>query len=115
MTGGDASGRVGRVWGVKFSGSGPISRNVTGQEQRRERRLRSKGEVIIFCAGLRELPATIHDVGASGLGLLANSELPTGSAVRIESHGYVAEGVVAHCRAEGDLYHIGVALGTAAS
>lgn len=49
-------------------------------------------------------------MGISGLGLVAGSALPEGSPVRIESHGYIAAGVVAHCRPEGDLFHIGIAL-----
>jgi PilZ domain len=110
----DDLGRVRRAEissaGVKFFRIRPIYPNVTDQEHRREQRLRSKGEVTIFCAGMLDLPATIHDMGVSGLGLLAAQALPAGAQVRIESHGHMADGVVRHCRPQGDQFHIGVAI-----
>jgi hypothetical protein len=88
----------------------PTDMSGMGLEQRREPRFRSRGEVTIFCAGIPELPATIQDMGASGLGLVAQRALPTGAVVRIESHGHMADGEVRHCRPVGKLFHIGVAL-----
>ena len=57
-----------------------------------------------------EIPATIQDMGVSGLGLLADRPLPAGAPVRIESHGITAVGVVRHCRPTGGVFHLGIAL-----
>jgi len=81
-----------------------------GQEQRREARLRSRGEVVITRSGMPGVRATVYDTSHSGLGLLAASDIPAGSIVSIESHLMVADGVVRYSRPVEDQFLIGVAL-----
>ena len=72
--------------------------------------VRSKGQVTLRHNGSAGTAATIRDVGVSAIGLLAAHEVMPGSYVSLDSHGHVAEGVVARCEAEGAQYYIAIDL-----
>jgi hypothetical protein len=83
---------------------------VTAKHQLPEESIRSKGEATLLPAGCPELPATIRDISASGIGVLAANLLEPGTRLDIHIHGHAAHGVVQICQPEGDGFYIGIAL-----
>jgi hypothetical protein len=75
-----------------------------------EEPIRSKGQATLLPEGRPELPATIRDISASGIGVLARGGLPPGTAVDIHIHGHSASGTVEDCRPEGGEFYINIAL-----
>jgi len=83
---------------------------VSTTHQLPEEFIRSKGQATLLPAGHPELPATIRDISASGIGVLAANLLEPGTPVDIHVHGHAAHGVVQSCKAEGAEFYIGIAL-----
>lgn len=72
--------------------------------------VRSKGQATLQPVGHPEQSATIRDISASGIGLLAAAAVEPGTLVDIVIHDYAAHGIVHQCRPEGDTFYIGVTL-----
>ena len=79
-------------------------------DRRRESRIRSKGQVLLVTEDERKIAATICDVSTLGMRVETSEELPLGLPLKIEVHDFHAFGVVRHCLAKDDKYHIGVLL-----
>ena len=72
--------------------------------------VRSKGEATLLPRGYPELPATIRDISASGIGVIAAHIVAPGTPVDIHIHDYAAHGTVRCCRPDGDAFYIEIAL-----
>jgi PilZ domain len=75
-----------------------------------EESIRSKGQATLLPAGHAELPATIRDISASGMGVIAATLLEPGTPLDIRIHSHVAHGVVQVCKPEGDGFYIGIVI-----
>ena len=56
------------------------------------------------------LTAIVQDISPSGMGLLVKQPVPSDVAVQVDIHGHIADGVVRHCRPQGNGFWIGIAL-----
>jgi hypothetical protein len=83
---------------------------VNANLQLPEEPVRSKGQATLLAAGRPELPATIRDISASGIGVVAADLMNPGTAVDIHTHGHAAHGAVRSCRPEGDKFYIAIVL-----
>ena len=83
---------------------------VSAENQRAERRIKSKGRFALSVAGGDSVLANVCDISISGMCLEAEKGIEPGSAVRLDGDGIIADGVVRYCRFENGLYWIGVAL-----
>jgi hypothetical protein len=72
--------------------------------------VRSKGQATLHPDGGDELPTTIRDISPSGIGLFAPYPLSPGTFVRVDIHGYAAQGVVHGCQPDADQFYIAIAL-----
>jgi hypothetical protein len=75
-----------------------------------EEPIRSKGQATLRPAGYPELPATIRDISASGIGIIAATMVSPGTPVDIHIHDHAAHGAVRSCRPEGDGFYIAIEL-----
>lgn len=96
--------------GIKLSSRPSDLYNVSENYQLPDEPIRSKGQVTLVASGYPELPATVRDISASGIGVLAANLVTPGTQVDIHIHGHSAHGVVHSCQAEGDRFYIGIAL-----
>lgn len=83
---------------------------MSNDNARSERRVKSKGEFGLLVEGLDLITACVYDVSPSGICLEAKIGLECGTSVTLDGDGIIAEGVVRYCKAEGELYRIGIAL-----
>ena len=83
---------------------------VSANQQLPEEPVRSKGQATIHAAGYPELEATIRDISAAGIGVVAASLVSPGTPVDIHIHDHAAHGIVHSCRSEGDGFYIGIVL-----
>lgn len=77
---------------------------------RAERRVKSKGEFGLMVDGRDPITAHVCDVSPSGICIETEIGLECGTPVTLDGDGLMAEGVVRYCRAEGELYRIGISL-----
>ncbi|HWB83120.1 MAG TPA: PilZ domain-containing protein [Bryobacteraceae bacterium] len=78
--------------------------------RRRERRIRSRGPVQLMVAGQSPISGKIYDISQGGISVEAEGGIAAGLAVEIEGEGFVMDGVVRHCRQEGETFRIGIVL-----
>ena len=83
---------------------------VTANHQMPDVPVRSKGEAILLLPGVPQMPATIRDISASGIGIVAGGPVEPGTPVEIHVHDHAACGTVASCRADDGAFYILVAL-----
>ncbi len=83
---------------------------VSTTQQLPDEPIRSKGHATILAAGFPELPATLRDISAAGIGVVAGSLVSPGTPVDIHIHDHAAHGIVQSCRAEGSEFYIGIVL-----
>ena len=83
---------------------------MSANHQLSDRPVRSKGQATILARGHPALPATIRDISASLIGVIAAHVVDPGTAVEISIHGHTASGTVQSCQPQGDAFYIGIAL-----
>ena len=86
---------------------------MSAHELRNESRIRSRGRFEILLDGSDPISATLWDVSPSGLCLETKAPVNPGTAVQLESAGFIADAVVRYCRQEGEVCKVGVALSPA--
>ena len=84
--------------------------NVSAKHQLPAEPIRSKGQATLLAAGHPELSATIRDISAAGIGVVAAGSVIPGTVVDILIHDHSARGVVETCQPEGDRFYIAIAL-----
>ena len=57
-----------------------------------------------------DMPVTVRDISAAGIGVVAASFVDAGRGVVIHIHGHTASGVVEDCRVEDEGFYIAIAL-----
>lgn len=72
--------------------------------------IRSKGQATLLPAGYPELSATIRDISASGIGMIAANMVSPGTRVDIHIHDHAAHGAVQSCQPEGDGFYMAIIL-----
>jgi len=75
-----------------------------------EEPIRSKGQATLLAVGHPEFSATIRDISASGIGVLAPNLIDPGTPVDIHIHGHAAQGIVQTCQPEAGGFYLGIAL-----
>jgi hypothetical protein len=75
-----------------------------------EEPIRSKGQATLRPAGYPELPATIRDISASGIGIIAATMVSPGTPVDIHIHDHAAHGAVRSCQPDSDGFYIAIML-----
>ena len=79
-------------------------------DQRKEPRVRWKGEVSLRAGDADAVSGTIYDVSTSGIAVVVGSEISAGTPVQFEGTGFTGGGVVRYCYRQGQGYRLGVAL-----
>jgi len=79
-------------------------------ENRKEARIRSRGEMRLCVDGRDDIAATLCDVSESGICVETREGISPGIAVHIDGQGFTADGTIRYCRPDGESYRIGVAL-----
>ena len=83
---------------------------MRAEDKRKETRVRSRGRLNLIVEGAAPISAKISDVSVTGLCVEAEEALPSGVAVRLDSVGFTAHGIVRYCGREQGGYRIGIAL-----
>jgi PilZ domain len=83
---------------------------MSSENQRAERRVKSKGRFTVIVDGAQPILANVCDVSLSGICLETERGMETGTPVRLDADGIVADGVVRYCKVQDGSYRIGVSL-----
>lgn len=78
--------------------------------RRKERRVRSRGEVKLWLDDHRHIPATICDISVNGISVETKAEIAPGTSVRIDCHGLEGKAIVRYSAAQGSIFRIGMEL-----
>ena len=83
---------------------------VSPNHQLPEQPVRSKGRATLVAPGHPGLDASVRDISASGIGLVAANAVQPGTLVDIHIHDYAAHGIVHTCRPQGSDFYIAITL-----
>jgi hypothetical protein len=72
--------------------------------------VRSKGQATLVAPRFPELPATVRDISASGIGVVTADTVKPGTLVDIHVHDYATHGIVHSYQPQDGGFYIAIAL-----
>jgi hypothetical protein len=93
---------------LKFPPDHAENTHMTSEGHRVEHGVKSRGQFQLLVNGAEALTTTVYHTAPFGISLEAVTPVGTGTAVRLDGEGFIADGVVRYCNSHGGTYRIGI-------